>query len=159
MIPWEMPKDLIKINQIILTTDIDGNIIGEGKVIAIKTSQWQNKRQLVSVEIPYKDTDKVVNIRLKKQILFDTQKTNELLLEEDFIICRCERVTKNEIVEYIKKTGTKDFNAIKAGLRVGMGACGGKTCIDLIMRILENLGQILRILSQMLIDLSHKRFL
>jgi len=140
MIPWEMPKDSIKINQIVSTTDIDGNIIGEGKVIAIKTSEWQNKRQLISVEIPYKDTDKVVNIRIKKTVKSEIPKTDEIFLDEDIIICRCERVTKREIVEYIKNTGTKDFNAVKAALRVGMGACGGKTCTELIMRIFRELG-------------------
>ncbi|UCF49428.1 MAG: (2Fe-2S)-binding protein, partial [Thermoplasmatales archaeon] len=52
----------------------------------------------------------------------------------------CERITKKEIVEYIKKTGTRDANAIKAALRVGMGACGGKTCKELVMRIFRELG-------------------
>ena len=69
VIPWEMPKDSIKINEIVDTTDIDGEIIGKGKIIGIKTSDWQNNRQLVSVEIPYKDTDKIVNIRQNKTTL------------------------------------------------------------------------------------------
>ncbi len=140
MIPWEMPKNSIKVNQILSTTDIEGNIIGEGKVIAIKTSEWQNKRQLVSIEIPYKDTDKVVNIRIKKAVIENIPKSCEILDDKNIIICRCERVTKKEIVDYIKNTGTKDFNAVKAALRVGMGACGGKTCTELVMRIFRELG-------------------
>ena len=140
MIPWEMPKNSININQIVSTTDIDGNIIGEGKVIAIKSSEWQNKRQLVSIEIPYSDTDKIVNIRIKKPIIEKIPKKDDINDEENIIICRCERVTKKEIVDYIKKTGTKDFNAVKAALRVGMGACGGKTCNELIMRIFREIG-------------------
>jgi sarcosine oxidase subunit alpha len=140
MIPWEMPKNSIKVNQDVFTTDIDGEIIGEGRVIGIKTSEWQNKRQLVSIEIPYEDTDKVVNIRIKKKSIEKIPKSNELLDDEDIIICRCERVTKKEIINYIKKTGTRDFNAVKAALRVGMGACGGKTCTDLIMRLFREAG-------------------
>ena len=140
MVPWEMPKDSIKINQIVSTTDIDGNIIGEGKIIAIKTSEWQNKRQLVSVEIPYKDTDKVVNIRIIKPVIDKIPKSDDLFEDKNIIICRCERVTKKELVDYIRKTGTKDFNAVKAALRVGMGACGGKTCNELIIRIFRELG-------------------
>ncbi|MDG6221620.1 MAG: (2Fe-2S)-binding protein, partial [Candidatus Thermoplasmatota archaeon] len=31
--------------------------------------------------------------------------------------------------------GVRDFNSLKAVLRVGMGPCGGKTCIPLIERI------------------------
>ena len=140
MIPWEMPINSIKINQIVETTDIDGNIIGEGKIIAIKSSEWQNKRQLVSIEIPYSDTDKIVNIRIKRKIIEKIPKKDDIKDDEKIIICRCERVTKKEIVDYIKKTGTKDFNAVKAALRVGMGACGGKTCNELIMSIFREIG-------------------
>jgi thioredoxin reductase/Fe-S-cluster-containing hydrogenase component 2 len=140
VIPWEMPKDSIKVNQKISTTDIDGKIIGDGKIIAIKASDWQNKRQLVSVEIPYEDADKIVNISIKKRSIAKIPLIENKKSDEDVIICRCERITKKEIVDYIKNTGTKDFNAIKAAIRVGMGACGGKTCKELIMRIFRELG-------------------
>ena len=60
--------------------------------------------------------------------------------DDEIIICRCERVTKKEIKDYIKKTGTRDVNAVKAALRVGMGPCGGKTCTDHIIRIFRELG-------------------
>jgi len=60
--------------------------------------------------------------------------------DDEIIICRCERVTKKEIVDYIKKTGTRDLNAVKAALRVGMGPCGGKTCTELVLRIFRELG-------------------
>ena len=54
---------------------------------------------------------------------------------DDTIVCRCERITRKEIVDYIRTSGTKDFNALKAAIRVGIGPCGGKTCNDLVMRI------------------------
>ena len=56
------------------------------------------------------------------------------------IICRCERVTKAEIEAYVRENGVRDFNALKAALRVGMGPCGGKTCADHVMRLF---GQVL----------------
>jgi NAD(P)H-nitrite reductase large subunit len=59
--------------------------------------------------------------------------------DKNIIICRCERISKKDIVDYIKKTNTRDFNALKAALRVGLGACGGKTCNDLIMNIFKSL--------------------
>ena len=49
-------------------------------------------------------------------------------------------MAKKEIKDYIKKTGTRDVNAVKAALRVGMGPCGGKTCTDHIIRIFKELG-------------------
>jgi bacterioferritin-associated ferredoxin len=59
--------------------------------------------------------------------------------DDDAIICRCERVTKGEIVELIR-AGYRDLNHIKAALRTGMGACGGRTCEELIFRLFRQEG-------------------
>jgi NADPH-dependent 2,4-dienoyl-CoA reductase/sulfur reductase-like enzyme/Pyruvate/2-oxoacid:ferredoxin oxidoreductase delta subunit len=59
--------------------------------------------------------------------------------DDSIIVCRCERVTKVEIAGRIRD-GCRDINALKAELRVGMGPCGGKTCMPLIMRIFGELG-------------------
>jgi thioredoxin reductase/Fe-S-cluster-containing hydrogenase component 2 len=139
VVPWEMPEGIIKIGQTITTTGIEGEKIGRGKVIAFKESEWQNKRVLVSLEVPFKDADVVAGIQIRKP---EGKKRLSSLEtgDDDTIICRCERVTKKEIVEYIKKTKTRDVNAVKAALRVGMGPCGGKTCTELILRIFRELG-------------------
>jgi NAD(P)H-nitrite reductase large subunit len=55
------------------------------------------------------------------------------------IICRCERATRREIVEQIRQ-GVRDFRQLKATVRCGMGACGGKTCRELIYRIFREEG-------------------
>ena len=60
-------------------------------------------------------------------------------LDDDAVICRCERVTKKAIMDEIKK-GARDFNDIKAVLRLGMGPCGSKTCGDLTMRLFREAG-------------------
>lgn len=139
VIPWEMPEGLIKIGDKVKTSGMEGEKIGIGKIIAIKQSKWQNKRSLVSLEVPFKDADNVASIIIKDakdKIKLDRVKK----LDDDTIICRCERVTKKEIKEYIIKTGTRDVNAVKAALRVGMGPCGGKTCTELLMHIFRELG-------------------
>jgi NADPH-dependent 2,4-dienoyl-CoA reductase/sulfur reductase-like enzyme/Fe-S-cluster-containing hydrogenase component 2 len=140
VIPWEMPKKTIKIGQKVITTGIDGEIICNGKVIAVKESEWQNKRQLVSLEIPYKNADKVVSIRINKPLGIKATSKVKTIKDEEVIICRCERVTKKEIIDYIKKTNVRDINAVKAALRLGMGPCGGNTCTELIMNIFKELG-------------------
>ena len=53
--------------------------------------------------------------------------------ELDAYVCRCERVTLREIVQFIKDNNVRDVNQLKS-LRVGMGACGGKTCSQLLGR-------------------------
>ena len=141
IIPWELPDGAIKLGQKVTTTGMEGEIIGKGNVIAIKESEWQDRRRLVSLEVPYKEVDLVAGIRLKKPQKKKTKsKTIKTPSDEEVVICRCERVNKKEIVDYIKKTGTRDINAVKAALRVGMGPCGGKTCTELVIRIFRELG-------------------
>ena len=141
IVPWELPDGAIKLGQKVTTTGMEGEIIGKGNVIAIKESEWQDRRRLVSLEVPYKEVDLVAGIRLKKPQKKKTKsKTIKTPSDEEVIICRCERVNKKEIVDYIKKTGTRDINAVKAALRVGMGPCGGKTCTELVIRIFRELG-------------------
>ena len=141
IIPWELPDGAIKLGQKVTTTGMEGEIIGKGNVIAIKESEWQDRRRLVSLEVPYSKVDLVAGIRLKKPQKKKTKsKTIKTPSDEEVVICRCERVTKKEIVDYIKKTGTRDINAVKAALRVGMGPCGGKTCTELVIRIFRELG-------------------
>ncbi|MCK4828076.1 (2Fe-2S)-binding protein, partial [bacterium] len=140
VIPWEMPEDTIKIGQEVTTTGLEGELIGKGKVIAIKESKWQNRRLLVSLEVPYNKADLVAGIRRKEPRSKKIGATVKQIDDGEVIICRCERVAKSDIIDYIKKTGTRDVNAVKAALRVGMGPCGGKTCTELIMRVFRELG-------------------
>lgn len=48
------------------------------------------------------------------------------------IICRCSDITLEEIRELIAR-GYQTIDEIKRNSRLGMGPCGGKTCIPLIM--------------------------
>ncbi|MCM8785718.1 MAG: (2Fe-2S)-binding protein [Candidatus Omnitrophica bacterium] len=52
------------------------------------------------------------------------------------IICRCKEITEEEIIEVIKK-GIRDIDGIKRALGAGMGLCQGKTCTNLIIRIIN----------------------
>jgi len=138
IIPWEMPEGTIKEGEKLKTTGFQGELIGKGKVINIKKSKWQNKRSLVTLEVAYKDADLVAGIRIREPKI-DFRKVKDVD-DDNTIICRCERVTKKEIKDYIKRTKSRDVNAIKAALRVGMGPCGGKTCTELIMKIFKEMG-------------------
>ena len=48
-------------------------------------------------------------------------------IDNGTIICRCEDVTKNEILKAVDQ-GAKDINQIKSWTRFGMGPCQGRTC-------------------------------
>ncbi|QRN85321.1 (2Fe-2S)-binding protein [Clostridia bacterium] len=55
------------------------------------------------------------------------------------IICRCEEISKEEIEAAIAD-GRTTVTGIKRQTRAGMGACQGRTCSKLIMRILQEKG-------------------
>jgi len=58
----------------------------------------------------------------------------------DVLVCRCEEVTREDIVRAIRR-GAGSLNEIKRVTRAGMGLCQGKTCQRNTARILaEELG-------------------
>lgn len=59
----------------------------------------------------------------------------------DLIVCRCEEVTREEIVQAIRE-GARTVAEVKRRTRAGMGLCQGKTCTRLVQRIIaEETGQ------------------
>jgi len=58
-------------------------------------------------------------------------------LEHDLIICRCEEVTRAEILDAIAN-GADSVNAVKRWTRAGMGLCQGKFCGRLVSQMLAN---------------------
>jgi len=54
----------------------------------------------------------------------------------DLIICRCEEITKQEILDAIKE-GYTTVGDIRRRTRSGMGFCQGRTCSRLIQQIIE----------------------
>ena len=52
------------------------------------------------------------------------------------IVCRCEDITEEDIIEAIKKYDCKTLDELKQVLRLGMGPCQGRTCLPIAARIL-----------------------
>jgi len=98
------------------------------------------KTQLISVKLPSNIAQKAVGIKLYKSKFNEPiDLYQKALTDDDTIVCRCERVSIGEIRKWIR-SGVKDFNELKALTKVGMGACGGKTCTPLIERIFREEG-------------------
>lgn len=55
--------------------------------------------------------------------------------DRPLIICRCEEVSRREIVQAIEE-GASTVEEVKRRTRAGMGLCQGKTCSRLVRRIL-----------------------
>uniref|UniRef100_M1Q2B6 Protein containing BFD-like [2Fe-2S]-binding region domain protein n=1 Tax=uncultured organism TaxID=155900 RepID=M1Q2B6_9ZZZZ len=55
--------------------------------------------------------------------------------KNDYLICRCQEVTRSEIQECIDR-GITTLRGIKIRTKAGMGLCQGKTCSRLITKML-----------------------
>ncbi len=130
-LPYEFEPELIEEGAEVVTAGEAGARFGTGRIERIRRSGTK-RRLLVTVNVPFQDRLAVAGIRI--QPTEEASTGHEARQDGDTIICRCERITKGEIVAMIR-SGCRDMNQIKAALRTGMGACGGKTCEELIFRL------------------------
>ncbi|MGM0688195.1 MAG: 2Fe-2S iron-sulfur cluster-binding protein [Bacillota bacterium] len=137
MLPYEFNLEKIPFDQEVSTTDLNGEMVGKGKVVAYKERESQNSRVLLLVEVPLEDKLKVAGFKIRE--IDPGIKLETAASEEDPIVCRCERIRKSEIVNAIHR-GVRDMNQLKAEVRAGLGACNGKTCTELILRIFREEG-------------------
>jgi NADPH-dependent 2,4-dienoyl-CoA reductase/sulfur reductase-like enzyme/Fe-S-cluster-containing hydrogenase component 2/bacterioferritin-associated ferredoxin len=137
MLPFEFNDELIPFGEEIVTTGMEGEVIGTGKVIAVREREDQDRRKLLLVEVPAADKLKVAGFRIRIPEVGDEAEFDEF--PADPIVCRCERVRKSEIVAAIR-AGVRDINQLKAVARSSMGGCGGKTCVELVQRIYREEG-------------------
>jgi len=52
------------------------------------------------------------------------------------IVCRCEDISEEDVIRAIDQ-GYTDIEELRKKLRIGMGPCQGRVCIQLVMKILE----------------------
>jgi NAD(P)H-nitrite reductase large subunit len=52
------------------------------------------------------------------------------------IVCRCEDISEEDVICAIED-GYTDIEELRKKLRIGMGPCQGRVCIQLVARILE----------------------
>lgn len=57
-------------------------------------------------------------------------------MNQEEIVCRCEEVTQEEIMQAIRQ-GASTLDDVKKRTRAGMGFCQGRTCRRLIARMLS----------------------
>lgn len=126
-------------NEFIPLTDIDGNYLEKGEVMKINYSK-KYKTYLVTLKVSIDNATNIAGIRIQ-----DEEKTKPLpnaifnYIPDNSIVCRCERVTVKEVIDFIKENDIHDANQLKQ-IRVGMGACGSRTCSEILPRIFAAAG-------------------
>jgi sarcosine oxidase subunit alpha len=133
MLPHEYILDFA-VGDNISITDIEGDLLEKAEVIATKFNN------LVTVKMSVVNAPKAIGIRVQnEEVTKPMEKTYLDFLPENGIVCRCERITVKEIVDFIKDYRVRDVNQLKQ-IRVGMGSCGSKTCSILMPRVFAQAG-------------------
>ena len=138
-IAYEFPPDGLKTGQKVTVTDSVGVVLGDAVVEDLRAIARNNHTVLVKVRAPKEYAKRIAGIRIQDPSICLPLPEIEERIEDDVIVCRCERVTAGKIRSLIRG-GCRDMNEIKAVTRAGMGACGGKTCTTLINRLFREEG-------------------
>jgi sarcosine oxidase subunit alpha len=137
--PLELTSEKIEVGRKVMVVSNDGEL-GEYEVARARFLKEFPKTQLVSIKLPSDIAKLAVGIKLTKSSYTEPMDHyQQSYTDDDIIVCRCERVSVGEIRKWIRY-GVRDFNELKALTKVGMGACGGKTCTPLINRIFREEG-------------------
>jgi sarcosine oxidase subunit alpha len=138
-IPYEFPADTIHKGDVVTVLDTEGAVMGNVEVIKVQAPKFADRACLVRVRVPREYARRIAGIRVQEPAVTEPLERYVERMADDEVICRCERVTAGEIRALIR-SGVRDMNHIKAVTRAGMGACGGKTCTNLIKRLFREEG-------------------
>lgn len=138
-IPYEFGKETIKIGDQVLVVDTGGSVLGRVEVVRTRLAINTDRTIMVKVLAPLVIANKIAGIEIQNPEICASFEQFVERLTDDMVVCRCERVSLAEIKAIIS-SGVRDMNQIKAITRAGMGACGGKTCGNIIKRAFRDLG-------------------
>ncbi|NOX35559.1 MAG: FAD-dependent oxidoreductase [Deltaproteobacteria bacterium] len=135
-LPYEISNIKVEKEDEIALADVDGNPLGTHKALGARATKGSNKTWIVRVRVPKNIAKKAVAFTIQEKAV-TRQMTKKIPLDHiqnDEMVCLCERVTAGQVRNLVRK-GITDMNQIKAISRAGMGPCGQKTCKNLMNQI------------------------
>lgn len=138
-VPYEFSPETIAKGDSVTVLDTEGRALGNAEVLRVRQPRFADRALLVRVKAPRAIAKRIAGIRMEDAWISEPLEEVVERIPDDEVICRCERVTAREIRELIR-VGVRDVNHIKAVTRAGMGACGAKTCTNLIARLFREQG-------------------
>lgn len=138
-IPWEFTDTTVTKGDEVLLVNTVGEPLEKGKAVRLVKLRSADHTRLLQVEVPSEVAPRVAGIRLPEFDLTPQEPLANTANGSETIVCRCEQVTQAEIRALIRD-GCRDLNEIKAFTRAGMGACGSKTCANLILHLFKEEG-------------------
>jgi len=138
VLPWEFAADFPE-GFVMDLVDQDGAFVEKAPIVAKRRNQ-RNNTWLLTFRTSLRNASSIAGIRVQLPDVSEGIQIEEIECPDlDSIVCRCERVTLGELVRFIKDNNVRDINQLKT-LRVGMGACGAKTCSQLVSRAFKLAG-------------------
>jgi NADPH-dependent 2,4-dienoyl-CoA reductase/sulfur reductase-like enzyme/bacterioferritin-associated ferredoxin len=133
-IPYEFTRQPLQELDHVMAMDIEGNPLGEFDVLSVHSIPTSDRTFVVQIQAPQEIASQIAGLRIQEIQISQPMDHYVPHIEDDMIVCRCERVKAGDIRNLIHQ-GYRDFNEIKTMTRAGMGSCGGKTCTSIIRRI------------------------
>ncbi len=139
-VPWEMCGEIVE-GERIWAVDGKGKVLTEGKVVKIKWMGGRWPTRLVTIRIPEERALKVRGVRFRENSVGSSEEVDqEYDLPEDYPVCRCEDVSREEVLKFLKM-GLRSLTALRRSSRVGLGYCQGIYCQE---QLRKELGMVTR---------------
>jgi len=138
-IPLEFGDEQVAAGDTVTVLETAGEPLANVRVVDVRSIPANDRTTLVRVRADADIAQRVAGLRVQQDWGGSPLPDAVEPIRDQDIVCRCERVTAGEIRSLIRQ-GVHDINEIKTRTRAGMGACGGKTCQSLILRLFREEG-------------------
>jgi NADPH-dependent 2,4-dienoyl-CoA reductase/sulfur reductase-like enzyme/Pyruvate/2-oxoacid:ferredoxin oxidoreductase delta subunit len=121
-------------------TDQAGRLLEHAELLR-KRYMRRYRTWLLTLKVSSAKAGRAIGIRLQPETATQAEPTPVQLAADPgaALVCRCERVDAATITAFIKDHAVRDANQLKT-IRVGMGACGSKTCSALLPQLFRTAG-------------------
>ena len=120
----------------------NGKYLVKATVVKVIMTKVNDRTAVIEIKVPKGFGMQVRNIsvdgkRISPDNIIDSEegKKFEAVSDENMYVCRCEEITKAEVIEAVRN-GARSVNEVKRRLRAGMGLCQGRNCAKTIERII-----------------------
>jgi len=138
-LPYEFEAEAMENGCSVPLLDQYGKFVEDGQ-LAKKFYNKKYRTWILTCRLSSDNAAKVIGVRVQPaEATLPLPETSFSYLPDDAIVCRCERISVGEIVQFIKDNEVRDINQLKT-IRVGMGACGSKTCSVLLPQVFRKAG-------------------
>ncbi len=125
-VPWEMEKRIAE-GERAWAVDERGKVLAEGKIVKVRRAGGRWPTWMVTIRVPEEWALKVRGVRFREDSLGSPEEVEEYGLPEDYPVCRCEDVTRKEMLRFLEM-GFRSLTALRRSSRVGLGYCQGIYC-------------------------------